>query len=536
MLVLLIIGGQWFPSPKGTSHTLRRREAPENRLEESRTGQDLCCLRREGYNVPRHTAEIVRPRGLSEGPEVPLATPGEGDRADELASRVAEASAPPMTRPRHGQYASPACTRTSSCPPGCPCGGSGRPRSVRGIAGRIRCGKNAPPWSPGRGGGPCQPPPPPAVAASRSTLAQDAGRRGAACRSRMRRRRRHPSTPRSTQPPPTPTGTGVTVPAFDRGRFAAVIPLPGAGCVTVADGVLWVLDASGTVARIDPETNRVAGRSVRIGASPQSLAVGGGSLWVANHEAGTVTRIEQASGKTVADIPVPSEPHRSPTARVRSGWATGTASPSPGSTQRRTVSSGRRSRSGSAPATWWSALAASGSPATTAWTPPPEDVVVVRIDPQTNRAVETIASVVTRSMSRQPRAPSGCRSQTPARCYGLPGANAASRPAFVSLSGSHDELGGTGGPLGVGGLQARKARSPSTRPGLRAERLAAKNAAAPVNQSREAHHSARPLHSPEEAIWRATRHCRSAPSVAPAGCGVRRYPTRLVEPRLSAFA
>jgi hypothetical protein len=57
MLALLIIGGQWFPPPKGASHTLRRREAPENRLEESRTGQDLCCLRREGYNVPRHTAE-----------------------------------------------------------------------------------------------------------------------------------------------------------------------------------------------------------------------------------------------------------------------------------------------------------------------------------------------------------------------------------------------------------------------------------------------------------------------------------------------
>ena len=30
------------------------------------------------------------------------------------------------------------------------------------------------------------------------------------------------STPRSTQPPPTPTGT--TVPAFDRGRFAASSP------------------------------------------------------------------------------------------------------------------------------------------------------------------------------------------------------------------------------------------------------------------------------------------------------------------------
>jgi hypothetical protein len=65
-----------------------------------------------------------------------------------------------------------------------------------------------------------------------------------------------------------------------------------------------------SVARIDPEPNRIAGRSVRTGAGPQSLAVGGGWLWVANYKAGTVTRIEQASGKFVADIPVPSEPHR----------------------------------------------------------------------------------------------------------------------------------------------------------------------------------------------------------------------------------
>jgi hypothetical protein len=45
-----------------------------------------------------------------------------------------------------------------------------------------------------------------------------------------------PSSPRSTPPPPTPTGT--TVPAFDRGRFAAVIPVPGATSMTVAEGML----------------------------------------------------------------------------------------------------------------------------------------------------------------------------------------------------------------------------------------------------------------------------------------------------------
>jgi DNA-binding beta-propeller fold protein YncE len=65
-----------------------------------------------------------------------------------------------------------------------------------------------------------------------------------------------------------------------------------------------------SVARIDPRTNRLVGRPVRTGASPQSFAIGGGSLWVANHDAGTVTRIQLASGKVLADIPVPSEPHR----------------------------------------------------------------------------------------------------------------------------------------------------------------------------------------------------------------------------------
>jgi YVTN family beta-propeller protein len=65
-----------------------------------------------------------------------------------------------------------------------------------------------------------------------------------------------------------------------------------------------------SLARIDPRTNRLVGRPVRTGASPQSLATGGGSLWVANHDERTVARIDLASGKVVADIPVPSEPHQ----------------------------------------------------------------------------------------------------------------------------------------------------------------------------------------------------------------------------------
>ena len=291
-----------------------------------------------------------------------------------------------------------------------------------------------------------------------------------------------PSTPRSTQLPATPTGTGATVPAFDRGRFAAVIPLPGAASMTVADGSLWVhtsgavvgidpatnaaagrplrvpahaeaiavgqgalwvasvapgdlatpgkdqvtridlatghtvatitvgrapLDLAATpgavwvansggggdsVARIDPHTNRLAGRPVRTGASPQSLAVGGGSLWVANHDERTVARIDLASGTVVADIPVPSEPHRvaygagavwvgnwhdDSVSRIDPATNRVVGSPIPiGSHHAGNLVVG-------AGGVWVTSDYRVDGAA--------EDVVVVRIDAQTNRAVETIA-------------------------------------------------------------------------------------------------------------------------------------------------
>jgi YVTN family beta-propeller protein len=324
-----------------------------------------------------------------------------------------------------------------------------------------------------------------------------------------------PSNPRSTQPPPAPTGTGASVPAFDRGRFAAVIPLPGAATMTVADGRLWVLTGAGTVVqvdprinavvgkplrvpadaeaiavgagalwvarvapgdlatphkdqvtridlasgrvvatikvrrgpldlaatlgavwvtnsggggdsvvRIDPHTNRLAGRPVSTGDSPQSLATGGGSLWVANHDARTVTRIDPASGTVLADIPVPSEPHRvayGAGAAWVGNWHDNSVSridPTP------TGWSACRSRSGpTTPATWWPALVASGSPATTAPMARPR---TWWSSASTQRATERSRPsrlAGARSMSRQPGARSGCRSPTPARSCGSPRAN-----------------------------------------------------------------------------------------------------------------
>jgi len=288
-----------------------------------------------------------------------------------------------------------------------------------------------------------------------------------------------PSSPRSTQPPPTPTGT--TVPTFDRARFATSIPISGPGNLAVASGRLWVLTGAGTVVRIDPatnalvgkplrvpadaeaiavgegalwvtrgapgdlagpgqdtvtridpasgrtvatikvgrapldlavtpgavwvanaggdsvtridpQTNRLAGRPVRTGASPPSLGVGGGSLWVANHDALTVTRIDLASGKVVADIPVPSEPHRvaygagaawvanwhdNSVSRIdpHTNWVVGSPIPI-GSHHAGNLAVG-------AGDLWVTSDYRQNAAA--------EDVVVVRIDPQTNRAVETIA-------------------------------------------------------------------------------------------------------------------------------------------------
>ena len=292
-----------------------------------------------------------------------------------------------------------------------------------------------------------------------------------------------PSSARSTQPPPVATGTAVTVPTFDRGRFAAVIPIPGARSLTVAGGMLWVLKGAGTVvrvnpatnavvgkplrvptdaeaitvgdgalwvasvaagdlaapgddavtridlasgrmlatitvrrgpldiaatpgavwatnsggggdsvARIDPQTNRLSGRPVSTGGSPQSLAVGGGSLWVANHDARTLTRIDPASGKVIANIPVPSEPHRV-------AWGAGAAwvgNWHDNSVSRIDPTTNRvvGSPIPIGPHHAGNLVVGAGS----VWVTSDyrvdgaaEDVVVVRIDPQASRAVETIA-------------------------------------------------------------------------------------------------------------------------------------------------
>ena len=114
------------------------------------------------------------------------------------------------------------------------------------------------------------------------------------------------SSPPSTQPPSTPTAT--TLPAFDRSRFAAILPVAGAGNLAVANGRLWVLTGAGTVVRLDPATNRVVGKPLRVPADTTAIAAAQGALWVTTVADGdlgapgkdTVARIDLATGRTVA--------------------------------------------------------------------------------------------------------------------------------------------------------------------------------------------------------------------------------------------
>jgi YVTN family beta-propeller protein len=82
--------------------------------------------------------------------------------------------------------------------------------------------------------------------------------------------------------PPETVGTG-TLTRIDpaTNSVEATIPIGGnpAG-LAVGEGSIWIADPSTrSVVRVDPETNRVVAR-IEVGARPRGIAVGGGSVWI----------------------------------------------------------------------------------------------------------------------------------------------------------------------------------------------------------------------------------------------------------------
>jgi YVTN family beta-propeller protein len=158
---------------------------------------------------------------------------------------------------------------------------------------------------------------------------------------------------------------------------------------------IWVVNfgqSGDSVIRIDPRTNEILGEPVQTGGAPLSLAVGGGSLWVANHDVQTITRIDLATNQVVANIAVPSEPHRvayGEGAVWVSNWHVNSVTridPATNQVVGEPIPIGFPA--GNIAAGLGSVWVTSDyrAPVDAA----PEDVVLVRIDPQTNRAVETI--------------------------------------------------------------------------------------------------------------------------------------------------
>jgi streptogramin lyase len=79
----------------------------------------------------------------------------------------------------------------------------------------------------------------------------------------------------------------------------ATIPTGQAPCgAAVALDAVWVAnDGGGTLARVDPRTNRVT-RRIPVGAGACSVAAGAGALWVVNYKASTLVRVDPRTFRT----------------------------------------------------------------------------------------------------------------------------------------------------------------------------------------------------------------------------------------------
>lgn len=77
--------------------------------------------------------------------------------------------------------------------------------------------------------------------------------------------------------------------------------------ITAGEGSIWVVnsefasDGAGSVSRIDPASGEVIA-TIEVGRVPLEVAVGEGSVWVSNSEDDTVSRIDPSSNEVVAAI------------------------------------------------------------------------------------------------------------------------------------------------------------------------------------------------------------------------------------------
>jgi YVTN family beta-propeller protein len=136
---------------------------------------------------------------------------------------------------------------------------------------------------------------------------------------------------RSDQQPPSYRRRGLLAGAL-AGVIAAAVAIPifalGQGG---SGGGLNI--AGNAVAEIDPQLNEVVGE-VPVGARPESIAYGSGSLWVANLDDQSVSRIDPATRTVKRSVPVEETPTGLATS-PRAVWVVGSDPTSPSVTVRR---------------------------------------------------------------------------------------------------------------------------------------------------------------------------------------------------------
>jgi YVTN family beta-propeller protein len=89
------------------------------------------------------------------------------------------------------------------------------------------------------------------------------------------------------------------------GPIAATIPVGDAGgAVAVGFGSVWVANsADGSVSRIDPVAAKVVA-TIRVGSAPFGVAAGEGAVWVTNQDDDSLSRIDPATNRVAQTIPV----------------------------------------------------------------------------------------------------------------------------------------------------------------------------------------------------------------------------------------
>jgi len=89
-------------------------------------------------------------------------------------------------------------------------------------------------------------------------------------------------------------------------------PIPvGRGPLRLATGAgsVWTTSGrDGTLTRIDPETEEVAGKPLRLAVGISGVAVGGGSVWVSDPDKGEILRVNSSGSRVIDRIDVGGQP------------------------------------------------------------------------------------------------------------------------------------------------------------------------------------------------------------------------------------